>query len=99
MSTDLMATLREAETVAWEAVWGDRDAADKAHRLIIAALQLVEAAQHGQRCEASSCENVVEYSGVGRPARFCSRSCRDRAAYVARRQRGGQLSPAVTNLG
>jgi hypothetical protein len=89
MNPYLIAQLRAAEAAALEALDGTPDSAEKAHRLIARALHSAEAAQQGARCAAPTCENVVEYSGTGRPALYCSRRCRDRAAYTARQQQRG----------
>ncbi|MCW2873726.1 MAG: hypothetical protein JWL99_5046 [Streptomyces oryziradicis] len=86
MNPYLIAQLRAAEAAALEALDGMPGSAEKAHRLIARVLHSAEAAQQGARCAAPTCTDTVEYSGIGRPALYCSRRCRDRAAYAAKRQ-------------
>jgi endogenous inhibitor of DNA gyrase (YacG/DUF329 family) len=83
----LLTRLRTAEAEAWKAVNGNQESREVAHRLIADALRMAEAASQAPPCTLPTCDNPVEYSGSGRPALYCSRRCRDRAAYAARRQR------------
>lgn len=57
------------------------------HKLIAHALRLAEAMRAGEPCAGPECAYAVAYSGRGRPARYCSKRCRDRAAYRAAKQR------------
>ncbi|MFD4952157.1 hypothetical protein [Streptomyces sp. NPDC058451] len=87
MNADLIAALRKAEDDAWHAIKSpDSDTAAAVHQAIAAALRIAETAAAGPRCEAPTCENAIEYSGVGRHRRFCSDRCR-KAAHRASRQR------------
>ncbi|MEW2528837.1 hypothetical protein [Streptomyces sp. NPDC047071] len=84
----LLAMLRSAESHAWDAVLTlDREKATQAHDHVRAALTAIEALGAGQPCAGPQCGATLAYAGTGRPARYCSRRCRDRAAYRARRQR------------
>ncbi len=82
-----MGALGRAEHAAWLAVGKDDGAAAFAHQATAHALQLAEALQKGEPCAGPDCDATVEYKGVGRPARYCGKRCRDRAAYRASRQR------------
>lgn len=83
----LLPHLRAAEEAAWEAVSGKKGGAEKAHKLIAEALEIAQLLSQAPPCALPGCKDPVEYSGQGRPAQYCSRRCRDRAAYAARRQR------------
>lgn len=83
----LLAKLRAAEAAAWEQVGGADERTVKLHALIAEALRAAEELRAGEPCAGPECGLSVEYSGVGRPARYCSKRCRDRAAYRAARQR------------
>jgi len=86
--TGLLAHLREAETALYEAEYtGSDEARIRATGHVTEALKIAEAALEGQRCEGPECGTPLEYSGVGRPPRYCGKRCRDRAAYRAKRQR------------
>lgn len=86
--TGLLSNLREAETALYESEYtGSAEARVRAMAHVSEALRIAETALEGQRCEGPECGNPLEYSGVGRPARYCGKSCRDRAAYRAKRQR------------
>jgi hypothetical protein len=87
MNHELLAALRQAESAAWEALnTPSRDTATEAHRLIAAAMRIAEAQASGPRCEAPTCDNAVEYSGIGRHRLYCSDRCR-KAAHRAKQQR------------
>jgi hypothetical protein len=86
MTTDLMAALRDAESLTWGAITKpETDKANKVHQAIAAALRLAETQAAGLHCEAPTCDNSIEYSGIGRHRRFCSDRCR-KAAHRASRQ-------------
>lgn len=86
MTTDLLAALRNAESLAWDAMAKpDSDKASAVHQAIAAVLRIAEAQAAGPRCEAPTCDNALSYSGVGRHKRFCSGRCR-KAAHRASRQ-------------
>jgi hypothetical protein len=87
MNPALMTALRNAESVAWDAIAKpDSDRATAVHQAIAAALRIAEDQATGPRCEAPTCDNAIEYSGIGRHRRFCSDRCR-KAAHRASRQR------------
>lgn len=83
----LLAKLRAAEAAAWDQMRGTDERTVELHALIAGALRAAEALRAGEACAGPECGLSVEYSGVGRPARYCSKRCRDRAAYRAARQR------------
>lgn len=85
--TGLLSTLQEAEATAWESVRGGDERTQRLHRLVANALGVAESLCAGEPCAGPECGRTVEYGGVGRPARYCSKRCRDRAAYRAARQR------------
>jgi hypothetical protein len=86
MTADLLVALRDAESLAWKAIDDpSKDKAYDAHEAIAAALRIAETHAAGPHCEAPTCENVIEYSGIGRYRRFCSDRCR-KAAHRASRQ-------------
>jgi hypothetical protein len=89
MNTSPLSMLREIADTAFTLVEESRGTdqrAAKIHELAHSAIRAVLAAQRGEPCAGPACGNAVEYSGVGRPALYCSRRCRDRAAYVAKRR-------------
>lgn len=95
----LLSTLREAEAVAWESVNGRDDRTLRLHALIAGSLRAAEALRAGEPCAGPECGHTVEYGGLGRPARYCSKRCRDRAAYRAARQRESEAQrEVVTNF-
>ncbi|MFF7093206.1 hypothetical protein ACFY9A_12535 [Streptomyces rubradiris] len=62
------------------------------HHHVPVALQIAESVLTGQECALPGCRNPIEYKGTGRPALYCGKGCRDRAAYRKKRereQRGG----------
>jgi hypothetical protein len=75
---------------------GNPDKISEAHGLIAAALRKAEALYRGDNCAGPSCTNTLAYSGTGRPALYCCRRCRDRAAYAAKRQQ--QASEGAESL-
>lgn len=86
MDTPILVALRDAESVAWEAVGSPTaDSAERTHRAIAEVLRLAERLSAEPVCEAAGCSHVVEYSGVGRPRRFCSDRCRKAAHRASRR--------------
>lgn len=86
MTTDLMTALRDAESLAWGAIAKpDSDKATAVHQAIAAALRLAETQAAGPRCEALTCDNSIEYSGIGRHRRFCSDRCRKAAHRASQR--------------
>ncbi|GGS84054.1 hypothetical protein GCM10010222_27010 [Streptomyces tanashiensis] len=88
----LLDMLREAEAVAWESVHGSDERTLRLHKLTADALRAAERLRAGEPCAGPECGRTVAYSGVGRPARYCSKRCRDRAAYRAARQRESERS-------
>ncbi|OKK19958.1 hypothetical protein AMK09_15120 [Streptomyces sp. CB02488] len=87
MTTDLMTALRNAESLAWGAITKpDTDKANKVHQAIAAALRLAETQAAGPHCEAPTCDNSIEYSGIGRHRRFCSGRCRKASHRVSQRE-------------
>ena len=88
MNTSLLTALRNAEALAFNSLPRINSKEAKAvHHAIALALHIAERQAAGPHCEAPTCENPVEYSGIGRHRRFCSDRCR-KAAHRARRQRG-----------
>lgn len=80
MNTSLIEALRSAETAAWESLANPTSGdMGTVHRHLAEALRIAEGATVGPRCEALSCENAIDGSGIGRPRRFCSDRCRKRA--------------------
>lgn len=87
MNTSLIEALRSAEIAAWNSLAKPTgEDMETVHQHIAEALRIAEGATAGPRCEALSCENTIEDSGIGRPRRFCSDRCRKRA-HRASRQR------------
>lgn len=87
MNTSLIEAIRSAEIAAWKSLAKPTsEDMETVHRHIAEALRIAEGATAGPRCEALSCENAIEGSGMGRPRRFCSDRCRKRA-YRASHQR------------
>ncbi len=86
--TGLLSALRLADDALCKAEYTEDPVEREIARLHLAeALRIAETALEGQRCEGPECGKPIEYSGVGRPARYCGKRCRDRAAYRAKRQR------------
>ncbi len=86
--TGLLEALRKAEDALAEYEYTKSTGArTRARVYLTTALNIAETALGGQRCEGPECGKPVEYSGIGRPARYCGKRCRDRAAYARKRQR------------
>lgn len=81
---EIRGALQRAEAAAWEA----GAAAEDVHAHVRHALKLVEAVLFPtDGCAGPDCPNPVPDKGIGRPALYCSARCKDRAAYLARKQR------------
>ncbi|GAU69917.1 Syd protein [Streptomyces sp. NBRC 110611] len=80
--------IQHAEELAWSAIASGHPTAEELHGAMREALEFVDAILFpAEGCEGPDCSNPLQYKGVGRPARYCSARCKDRAAYRAKRQR------------
>ncbi|MFC7922216.1 CGNR zinc finger domain-containing protein [Streptomyces cinereoruber] len=83
--------VQQAREAAWLALDSNHPAAGKAYESISEALALVDAVLFPVGgCAGPECTNPVPDKGIGRPARYCSPRCKDRAAYRARKERAAQ---------
>jgi hypothetical protein len=81
---EIRGALQRAEEAAWEA----GPAAEDVHAYVRHALSLVESVLFpAGGCAGPDCSDPVPDKGIGRPALYCSTRCRDRAKYLARKQR------------
>lgn len=85
--TDLVNTLRHAESATWALVGSHGERAAEAHQLTAKALRAAETLSAAPACARPDCTNTVPYGGRGRPPRFCSRGCREWTARRAKRHR------------
>ncbi|MFI7357335.1 CGNR zinc finger domain-containing protein [Streptomyces avidinii] len=83
--------LQRAEAAAWDGVIADHPTAQEIHNAVREALTLVDAVLFPEGgCAGPGCTDPVPDKGIGRPARYCSPRCKDRAAYRARKERAAQ---------
>lgn len=88
MTVDVLVTLRKVADLALtqlEESKGTDDRAERMHSLTHEAIRILIAAQRDETCAALTCTNTVHQKGIGRPRMYCSRSCKDRAVYAAKR--------------
>jgi len=80
--------IQRAEAEAWAAIPTGHPTAETVHAAVREALELVNAVLFPSGgCAGPECSNTVPDKGIGRPALYCSRRCKDRAAYRARKDR------------
>lgn len=84
---EICCELKRAEEFAWKAIMGKQGDAELAHEFVRRALELARKAADAPACQGPECADAVPYKGTGRPQRYCSRRCRDRARYQEQRQR------------
>lgn len=86
--TGLLDALRDAcEALQEYRYTGDKGACARARIHLRKAQSIAESAINGQRCIGPECGNPIEYKGAGRPAVYCGKPCRDRAAYRRKREK------------
>ncbi|GGQ29609.1 hypothetical protein ACFFKE_12895 [Streptomyces mutabilis] len=89
--------IRRAESLAYEALPTGHPTAHEIHAALTEALEIVDAVLFpAGGCAGPECTNPVPDKGMGRPALYCSRRCKDRAAYRARKERGQRKSGAAS---
>lgn len=87
MNQPIIDAIQSAEAILWRSMANPTsDSVEAAQRHLAEALRLIAERPSAPRCEASTCENGVSYSGIGRPRRFCSDACRKRAFRAGRQQ-------------
>lgn len=80
--------IQRAESAAWAAIPTSHPTAETVHTAVLEALEMVNAVLFpAGGCAGPECTNPVPDKGIGRPAVYCSRRCKDRAAYRARKER------------
>lgn len=80
--SELIALLRDAETVLWSAVGQQVSGAEDVHQRIARALRAEASAAADGACV--TCGNALSQPEVGRPRRYCTDRCR-KAAHRLRR--------------
>ncbi|MFI6108642.1 CGNR zinc finger domain-containing protein [Streptomyces sp. NPDC051310] len=87
---DIRYALEIARALAWDALGSGHPTAEEVHKYVSDALETVNAKLFRvARCAGPDCLETVPDKGFGRPARYCSPRCKDRAAYARKRQRKG----------
>lgn len=80
--------IQRAESLAYDALPTGHPTAHEVHAALMEALELVNLVLFpAGGCAGPECTKPVPDKGMGRPALYCSRRCKDRAAYRARKER------------
>lgn len=80
--------IQRAESLAYDAMPTGHPTAHEVHAALVEALDLVNLVLFpAGGCAGPECTKPVPDKGMGRPALYCSRRCKDRAAYRARKER------------
>lgn len=75
--SELVALLRDAETVLWDAISQQVNGAESIHQRVARALAAEAAAAADGTC--LSCGNALTQPAVGRPRLYCREACKKRA--------------------
>lgn len=81
--SELMALLRDAESVLWASLGRGIEGTEETHQRIAAALRAEAMATPDGAC--ASCGEALTQPPTGRPRKFCGEACKKRA-YRASRQ-------------
>jgi hypothetical protein len=91
LNPSIIDAIQTAETILWKTIARPTsDGVEAAYKHIAEALRIIAAESAKPRCEAPTCENAIEDSGIGRPRRYCSDACRKRAFRASKEQRRQQ---------
>jgi hypothetical protein len=82
--SELLALLRDAETVLWDAMGRNVSGAEETHQRIALALRAEAASTPDGACPV--CGEAVTQPATGRPRTYCGGACKKRAQRA--RQRG-----------
>ncbi|MEV1009807.1 hypothetical protein [Streptomyces sp. NPDC049881] len=86
--TQIRKAIQRTEAAAREAMETGHPKAEEAYEYACLALAAVDAILFpANGCAGPDCVNPVQDKGFGRPALYCGPRCKDRAAYLARKER------------
>lgn len=87
----IRAAVQRAESLAYDALTTGHPTAHEVYAATLEALELINAVLFpAGGCAGPECSNTVPDKGIGRPALYCGPRCKDRAAYMRKRQRAGR---------